>query len=262
MTIEKATTGPVLYEKVNDHIALITLNRPEARNAINAAMAELIESFVAKAEGDPAIRVGVFAANGPSFCAGADLKEVAAGRGMALSRPDSGFAGFVFGKRSKPWIAAVKGSAHGGGAEIALACDMVVADERASFGLTEVRRGLFAGAGGCFRLARAFPRALAIEMVTTGIPIDAARAQHHGLVNRLVPAEAVNAEALGLAATIAANSPLSVRLSLKLTRAASDLMDAELMTLQETSVAELLAGPDVIEGATAFFEKRAPKWRS
>lgn len=262
MTMAGAAEAAVLYEKIGDHVAQLTLNRPEARNAINSAMAESIEGFVHRAENDPAIRAVIFAAAGTSFCAGADLKEVAAGRGAELSRPGTGFAGFVFGKRKKPWIAAVQGAAHGGGTEIALACDLIVAGEEASFGLTEARRGLIAGAGGCIRLARALPRAIAIEMVTTGVPISAARAYALGLANRLVPTDAVAAEARAIADAIAANSPLSVRLSLDLTRSAVDLLDEQLMALQDTAVAEVIGGPDLIEGAKAFVEKRAPRWQS
>jgi enoyl-CoA hydratase/carnithine racemase len=253
---------PVVYERIHDHIAVITLNRPVTRNAINARMAELIEDAVAQAESDTMIRVGIVAASGASFCAGADLGEIAAGRAAALSRPQTGFAGFVFGKRAKPWIAAVQGAAHGGGTEIALACDMIVAGSQATFGLTEVRRGLIAGAGGCIRLAAAIPRAIAIEMVVAGIPINASRAYELGLVNRIVDTAEVRDEAIRLADAIAANSPLSVRQSLKLARAASELVQPELFKIQDKAIAKVVGGPDMIEGATAFVEKRPPHWRS
>jgi len=254
--------APVLFECPHENVALVTLNRPNARNAITAEMARLMEDNVRRIEEDASIRVVVIAASGSAFCAGADLKEVAAGRGNELALPGSGFAGFVFARRTKPWIAAVHGAAHGGGTEIALACEMIVAGEAATFGLPEVRRGLLAGAGGCFRIARALPRAVAFEMVTTGVPISSTRAYELGLVNRLSPTEKVLEDALQIAMLIAANSPLSIRESLALTKAAVDLEDERLIRLQQEAITRVLAGPDVIEGATAFLEKRAPIWRS
>lgn len=254
-------TDEIRFERIG-HVGVIRLNRPDVHNAITVAMAEAIEKMVALVEADPALRVGMVAGQGKSFCAGADLKEVAAGRGPSLMRPETGFAGFVYAPKAKPWIAAVHGAAHGGGTEIALACDMVVAGEAASFGLTEARRGLIAGAGGAYRIARAVPRAIAIEVVTTGIPLSAARALAVGLVNRVVPTESVFDEAMQLAALVAANSPLSVRESLALTRLAADGDEAAFRRAQDEAVARVVAGPDLIEGAKAFVEKRAPVWRS
>lgn len=259
--IEDTGTEQVQFERIGN-VGVIRLNRPEAHNAISVAMAEAIERLVARVEADRELRVGMVAGAGKSFCAGADLKEVAAGRGPSLMRPHTGFAGFVYAPRAKPWIAAVQGAAHGGGTEIALACDMVVAGESASFGLTEARRGLIAGAGGAYRIARAIPRAIAIEVVTTGIPLPAARAHAVGLINRLVPTEAVFDEALALAEVVAANSPLSVRESLALTRLAANGDEALFRARQDEAVARVVAGPDLIEGAQAFVEKRAPVWRS
>jgi enoyl-CoA hydratase/carnithine racemase len=241
---------------------MVILNRPRAHNAINGEMAALIDGMVKTVESDPTIRVAVFAAVGKSFCAGADLREVAAGRANDLRTADGGFAGFVFARRSKPWIAAVQGAAHGGGTEIALACDMIVACEDASFGLTEAKRGLIAGAGGCYRIARALPPAIAFEIITAAAPFGARRAHELGLVNRLVDPAAVGAEALELARSIAANCPLSVRESLGIARAAVSMGERELRALQDAAVARILASPDVIEGASAFLEKRAPVWRS
>ncbi|MFA7441010.1 MAG: enoyl-CoA hydratase-related protein [Sphingomonadaceae bacterium] len=258
-----ATEPQVVLERMGEHVAVIRLNRPTAHNAISVAMAEAIETYAAEIEADPAIRVAIVAARGKSFCAGADLKEVAAGRGLALSRPETGFAGFVWGRKVKPWIAAVQGAALGGGTEIALACDMVVAGEEASFGLPEARRGLIAGAGGAFRIARAVPRAIALEVVATGVALPAQRAFDLGLVNRIVPTDRVMDEALALANAIAANSPLAVRESLIITRAASGGdEEARLRQIQDAAVERVLAAPDLIEGATAFSEKRAPVWRT
>lgn len=254
--------NPVTLER-NGPIAIVTLHRPAVRNAISAAMAEAIENFVHEIEADPTIRVAILAAKGPIFCAGADLAEVAAGRGMSLARPDTGFAGFVDARRTKPWIAAIQGPAHGGGVEITLSCDMVVAAETASFTLPEVRRGLIAGANGSFRIARYLPRPLAIEMLIVGHPLPASRAHALGMVNSLVPtADDVLPEALRLAQLVAANSPLAVRESLRVVRAAADQGEQDLLALQADAVGIVLAGPDVKEGASAFIEKRQPEWRT
>ena len=252
----------VLLDRPAPHVARLTLNRPKARNAISAAMAETIERLVGEVEADREIRVGIVAANGPSFCAGADLKEVAAGRGAALMTPTAGFAGFVYGSRKKPWIAAVHGPAHAGGAEIALACDMIVAGEDASFGLPEVKRGMIPGAGGAFRITRVLPRPLALELVTTGAAIDARRAYEIGLINRVVPTDRVIDEAIALASAIAENSPMAVREVLQLTKSAADREDEALRKLELGSIGRLLTSPDLVEGATAFVEKRAPVWRT
>lgn len=145
------TLGEVLVDRVGEHVVLITLNRPDSHNAVNVAIAEALEACVMQIESDKTVRAAVLAARGKSFCAGADLREVAAGRALQLARPETGFAGFVYAAKSKPWIAAVQGAAFGGGTEIALACDMIIAGEKASFALPEVKRGLIAGAGGAYR---------------------------------------------------------------------------------------------------------------
>jgi enoyl-CoA hydratase len=259
---EQDNTAQVLLERPSEHVAVIRLNRPEVHNAISVTMTEAIEKFVAEIEADSDIRVAIVAANGASFCAGADLKEVAAGRGPSLVRPESGFAGFVYANKRKPWIAAVQGAARGGGTEISLSCDMIVAGEGASFGLPEVRRGLIAGAGGSFRIARSIPRAIALEVVTTGAPLSAQRAHELGLVNRLVDTASVLSEAIGLATLIASNSPLAVREALLITRRAASGDETEYRRIQDQANAVVLAAPDMIEGARAFIEKRKPIWRT
>lgn len=254
------TQTDVLFERVGDHVALVTLNRPNVHNAVNAAVAEALESYVMQIEADRTIRAVVLAARGNSFCAGADLREVAAGRANQLARPKTGFAGFVYAAKTKPWIASVQGAAYGGGTEIAIACDMIVAGEKASFGLPEVKRGLIAGAGGAYRVTKVLPRPIAIEMVVTGEPIGAQRAYDLGLVNHLVPSGEEVAAALKLAETIGRNAPLSVRESLRLTRFAADRGEEECRKLQNEAVANVLASPDLAEGANAFIERRAPVW--
>jgi enoyl-CoA hydratase/carnithine racemase len=258
---ESERTEPLLFERIDAHVVLLTLNRPEVRNAINGAVARGLEAAVEQVERDEDIRVAILAATGDkSFCAGADLSEVAAGRTADLMTERGGFAGFVRAKRSKPWIAAVDALCLGGGLEVSLACDMIVAGENASFGLPEVKRGIFAGAGGAFRLPRAVPRALAIEMIATGEPIGAHRAFECGLVNRLVPAGQALAAARRLAASIAANAPLAVRRSLELARAAADLDEPALWDLSARIGREIVASDDAREGPRAFLEKRPPRW--
>ena len=176
----------VTYIKREDHIAVLTLNRPAARNAVNCELAMALHELAEKTESDPDIWVVIiFGGDGDVFCAGADLKEVAAGRGPSLFTAN-GFAGLVYSDRKKPWIAAVNGKALAGGFEIVLSCDLVVAAADASFGLPEVSRGLLAAAGGLYRLPRAIPRNIAIELVTTADTIDASRAATLGFVNRVV----------------------------------------------------------------------------
>lgn len=251
----------VLFEVVEPHIALVTINRPEARNAVNGAVAEGLEAAVERVERDPDLWAAVLTGAGQhAFCAGADLKEVAAGRSAALSRERGGFAGFVRAERSKLWIAAAQGHALAGGLELLLACDLAVAAETATFGLPEVKRSLVAGAGGVFRLPRALPRAIALEMIATGEPIPAALALQHGLVNRVVPAGEVREAALALARRVCANAPLAVRESLAIARRALDLEEEALWELSRAASQRIRETEDFKEGPRAFVEKRAPRW--
>lgn len=260
--MSNAAEDEVRFERVGDHVALITLNRPSARNAVNGAVAQTIERFTKQVEADKSIRVAVLASTGNVFCAGLDLKAVAAGKMWETVTADGGFAGFVYARKSKPWIVAVQGPAAGGGVEIALSCDIVVASEAASFALPEVKRGLIAGAGGAYRITRGLPRALAIEMVVTGEPLGAKRAYEAGLVNRLTAPGEERQEALAIASRIAANSPIAVRESLRVTRHAADLCEADLRATQDEAVEQVLAASDWQEGAKAFVERRAPVWSS
>lgn len=251
----------VLIERPAPFVMRATLNRPAVRNAVNGEVAQRLEAAVDEAEADPEVRVAILAAAGDkSFCAGADLAVAASGRGHELSTARGGFAGFVRAKRSKPWIAAVNSNALGGGLELCLACDMVVAARAARFGLPEVKRGIFAGAGGVFRLPRAIPRAVAMELIATGESIGADHAFALGLVNRVVDDSLLMAEALTLASLVAANAPLSVRESLTLARQADQLDEEELWTLSQAAGRRIAASDDAREGPRAFLEKRAPNW--
>ena len=252
----------VLYDIVDDHIAVVILNRPDKRNAVNGRVARALDHLVKRIEADEMIRVAVLASSSAGvFCAGADLAEVSAGRGAELGTPDGGFAGFVDHQKVKPWIAAVTGPALAGGCELALACDLIVASDDARFGLPEVKRGLFAAAGGVHRLPRALPRAIALEMIATGDPLDVVRAHAFGLVNHIVPNGDVRSRALELARAISVNAPLSVRESLKLARQASEVGDAEMRRLSRMAARVVMTSEDAQEGPLAFLQKRSPVWK-
>jgi enoyl-CoA hydratase/carnithine racemase len=249
----------VLLEKMPGNVAVVTLNRPEVHNSINRAISRQMLSVVYQVESDPEIRAVVLTGAGPSFCAGADLKEVN-GSVWNIADGPAGFAGFVYAERSKPWIAAVRGAALGGGTEIALSCEMVVAGKGARFGLPEVRRSLIPGAGGAFRLPRAVPRSIANEMILTGLPIDAERAFVIGLVNQVVDDEQVVPAALEMARTIAGNAPQAVRESMRLLGLVDELSDEELARHTVRAIGRLMHTQDFREGPRAFFEKRPPNW--
>jgi enoyl-CoA hydratase len=251
---------------VSGHVAVITLNRPEARNAVNHDVATGLEATIDRLEDDPDLWVGVLVANSvgqarPVFCAGADLKEINSGRQDSLYTERGGFAGFVYRERTKPLIVAVDGLATAGGLEIVLAADLVVASTRASFGLAEVKRNLIAAAGGLFRLPRAVGRAVAMDAILTGEPIAAPRAFALGLVSRLVAPEQTVPEALHLAEQIAAAAPLAVRASRRVVLAAATADDAELRAMSDELFAEVHAAEDTDEGLAAFIEKRPAKWK-
>ena len=252
----------VLLEHCGAHVLLVKLNRPAARNAINVAMTQAITAAIENSEADAAIRAVILTTSvADVFCAGADLKELAAGRGADLVTAAGGFGGFVRARRRKPWIAAVAGKALGGGLEFCLACDMVVAGRGASFGLPEVLRGVYAGAGGAFRLPLAIPRAIAFEMLTTGLPIDASRAYELGLVNRVVETDEVLNAAVQLAESVARAAPLAVVATLGLARVANQKSEQELWQLSDELGARLQQTEDFWEGPRAFAEKRTPLWK-
>lgn len=252
----------VLFEVVDENIAVVTLNRPERRHAVNGEVARMMDAIVKQTEADDAIRVVVLTSNGgPTFCAGADLGEVAAGRAAELSTPDGGFGGFVESERQKPWIVAVHGSALGGGLEFSLACDMRVVADTTVLGLPEVKRGLIAGAGGIYRLPRQLPRAVALEMIAVGEPIGAQRAYDLGLVNKVVPADQVLDAALEMARKIAGNAPLSVRESLRIARASHETSERDSIADMNRTMQFLITTEDFQEGPRAFMEKREPVWK-
>lgn len=251
----------VLSEMLTPHLALVTLNRPEKRNAVNGEVANALEALVKTFEDDPEVRAVILTSSLDAvFCAGADLAAVASGGGMALETAHGGFAGFVFAHRTKPWIAAVEGTAVAGGFELCLACDMIVASRNAKFGLPEVKRGLMAGAGGVHRLPNRIPAAIAHELIATGDPIDAERAYAVGLLNRLVEPGAALSAAQELADRIIPNAPLAVQHSLAVARAGAELPDGAARALAVRHMAMLRKTEDFREGPRAFVEKRDPVW--
>lgn len=243
-------------------IALLTINRPEARNAVNGEVAAGMEAAIDRLESDDEVWIGVLTGAGSVFSAGADLKAIASGQAAALQTAKGGFAGIATRARTKPIIAAVDGPALAGGCEIVLSCDLVVASSAAAFGLPEVKRSLVAGAGGLFRLPRVLPRNVAMEIVLTGDPITAERAYSLGMINELVePGQAVQA-ALALAERICANAPVAVRESRQVVLAADTTTDdEELWRLSNQAFAKVASTEDFAEGPRAFIEKRPPAWK-
>jgi len=254
-------TQPVLFERVRPHVALVTLNRPEARNAINTGLALGFKQALHDIESDPDIWIAILTGAAGTFCAGADLKEIAAGniRGL-LEACEDGVNTFIRQQHSKPWIAAVNGFALGGGTEFALSCDMIMAGEGSSFGLPEVKRGIMALGGGIMGLPRVMPRNIALEYIATGAPITAKRAYELGFANRVVSPDKVIAEAVTLAEAICENSPYAVRESVKIARRVPDLDKDQLWEVCLAANEQLQKSADFKEGPKAFAEKRKPNW--
>jgi enoyl-CoA hydratase len=241
---QSATSDVLLSERIGG-VLVLTFNRPQARNALNPELKDRLLQAMRDADGDPGVRAVVITGNGPIFCAGMDLKAFAAGAAFG------GLADFYAHGIAKPLIAALNGPALGGGFEVALTCDLIIAPEQAWFALPEVKRGLFAAGGGT-TLAGRIPRAIALEIGLTGDPITASRALQIGLVNKVVPAEEVLGEALKLAGRIAENGPLAVALTKKLMR--------ECRWADPEETAGVFRSADALEGVRAFAERRPPAW--
>lgn len=246
--------------RVEGHVGIVTLNRPEARNAVNGDVARGIEAAIDRIEGEPSIWVGILTGVPPVFCAGADLKMIDAGRAAELATERGGFAGITRRERSKPIIAAVDGAALAGGTEIVLSCDLVVASSAASFGIPEVKRSLVAAGGALFRLPRKIPFNVAMEAALTGDPVSAERAAAFGLVNQLCEPGQALAAALSLAERVTANAPVAVRQSRRVMLATAGGDEAESWKLSEEAMGAAVASEDFHEGLAAFIEKRPPRW--
>jgi len=244
---------------VADGIAVITINRPAARNAVNGEVARGIARAIDELDARGDVRVLILTGAGGSFCAGMDLKGFLAGDVPAVA--GRGFGGITERPPAKPIIAAVEGYALAGGFELVLACDLVVASEEARFGLPEVTRGLVAAAGGLLRLPRRIPYHLAMEIALTGEHFPAARLHEAGLVNRLVPAGQALAAARELAARVARGAPLALAASKRVIVESADAGSAEAFARQSEIISPVFSSADAMEGAVAFAEKRAPAWR-
>jgi len=247
----------VLVEHRNG-IAIITINRPQARNAVNRAVTLGVAAAVDELDDRPDLTVGILTGAGGTFSAGMDLKAFLAGEDVGLA--GRGLAGICQRPPRKPMIAAVEGWALAGGCEIALACDLIVAAENATFGIPEVKRGLVAGAGGLLRLPRRLPPAVAMELALTGDPLPALDAHRYGLVNAVTAPGGALDGALALAARITPNGPLAVAASREILANATDWSLEEGFVRQEAIVARIVASADAREGALAFAEKRPAQW--
>lgn len=264
MPTQSTSAEPAALYEQRGGVAIITLNRPRALNAVNAALSTAVGTLLERAENDNDVRVVVLTGAGRAFCAGADLKALAAGENTdADGHPEWGFAGYVQHWISKPTIAAVNGFALGGGTELVLASDLAVVDEQAQLGLPEVKRGLFAAAGGVIRLPQQIARKIALELALTGEPITAVDGLKLGLVNRVAPTGTTLDIALELAATIAANAPLSVRESKSMIHRTANGADWEppVWEANTASMKIVFSSEDAKEGPTAFAEKRQPVWQ-
>ena len=250
---------PAVLSERRDGVLLITLNRPEARNAVNAAVAEGVAATLDDLDADDALSVGVLTGAGKGFSSGMDLKAFVAGERPYAA--DRGFAGITQRAADKPLIAAIEGFAVAGGFEIALACDLIVAARDARLGIPEVKRSLVAAGGALIRLPQRIPYHLAMELALTGDPIDAERAYELGIVNRLAETGGAVDAALELAGEVARNGPLALKASKRIVQQAGDWTQSEAWDRQGEIAGPVMVSEDAREGAIAFAEKRDPNWK-
>ena len=250
---------PAVLRGRRDGVLLITLNRPDARNAVNAAVAEGVAAALDDLDADDALSVGVLTGAGKGFSSGMDLKAFVAGERPYAA--DRGFAGITQRAADKPLIAAIEGFAVAGGFEIALACDLIVAARDARLGIPEVKRSLVAAGGALIRLPQRIPYHLAMELALTGDPIDAERAYELGIVNRLAETGGAVDVALELADEVARNGPLALKASKRIVQQAGDWTQSEAWDKQGEIAGPVMVSEDAREGAIAFAEKRDPNWK-
>jgi len=245
----------VLLTERRGRVLVMTLNRPDQRNALNAELADALAAALAELDQDAELTAGVLTGNGKNFCAGMDLKE------FATVGPPAALGPIFQNGSQKPLIGGVHGPVLAGGFELALVCDLLVSSDDASFGVPEVKRGLLAAGGALIRLASRLPYAVAMEMALTGDPIDAAAAERYGLVSKVVSQDQVVDEAIALAERIAANAPLSIAASKQMIRGSVGRTEAEGWAEQGPLAGKVFSSKDSIEGAVAFAEKRQPNWQ-
>ncbi|GAA2003477.1 crotonase/enoyl-CoA hydratase family protein [Brevibacterium samyangense] len=257
-TATPETTEPEVLTEIDGNVLVITLNRPKAKNAANAAMAQQMDAILTEFEANDSLYAAVITGAGKTFCSGMDLKGFLKGEKPSIE--GKGFLALTQQTISKPVIAAVEGYALAGGFETMLACDMVVAADTAKFGIPEVKRGLAAAAGGLVTLPQRTHRAVAMEMALTGDIYPATFGKENGFVNRIVEDGKALEGALELARTIAANGPLAVKASKRIIVESIDWSTEEKFAKQQEIVDPVFVSADAKEGATAFAEKRAPQW--
>lgn len=250
-------SASVLIER-DGAVLIITINRPNVRNAINRQTSEAIALAMDELDNDPSLSIGILTGSGQHFCSGMDLKAFLQGERVELE--GRGLAGIAERPPLKPLIAAVEGYALAGGCEIALACDLIVAAKNAQFGIPEVKRGLIAGSGGLMRLPQRIPPQIALEYALTGKPMSASDAAHWGLVNRLTEPGGALAEARALALEISQNGPLAVRMTKHIMSQSPNWSVDQKWLKQNEILEQVIASDDAREGALAFSEKRAPRW--
>ncbi len=253
------TDDPVLVA-ARDGVLEITLNRPEARNAVNGTVAEGVAAALDRLDAEDGLRIGILTGAGGTFCSGMDLKAFVAGERPWVG--DRGFAGIAQRASRKPLVAAVEGYALAGGFEVALACDLIVAARDARFGIPEVKRGLVAAAGGLIRLPKRIPYHLAMELALTGDPVTAERAAQLGIVNRLAEPGGALDDARELAAVVVRNAPLALQASKAVLQRAQEWTEEEAWAKQGEIAGPVFGSEDAQEGARAFAEKRDPVWRA
>lgn len=253
---EEATSEDAVLVEQRDRILIITINRPQAKNAVNSAVSKGLAAAADRLDEDPGLSVGVLTGAGGTFCAGMDLKAFAKGENVLSDRG----LGFTQRPPAKPLIAAVEGYALAGGTELALSADLIVASNASAFGIPEVKRGLVAGGGGLLRLPQRIPYAIAMELALTGDNLTAPRAHELGLVNELTEPGAALDAAVALAERITANGPLAVAATKRIIVESSDWSDAEKWDKQAAILGPVFMSKDAREGAVAFAEKRAPQW--
>lgn len=245
--------------EVSDGVMTITINRPNAKNAVNKDVAEGIAAALDALDADDNTHVVILTGAGGTFCSGMDLKAFVTGETPYVA--GRGFAGMVEKSTDKPMIAAVEGYALAGGCELAITCDLIVAADNSMFGIPEVKRGLAAAAGGLVRLPRQIPSRVAMEMALTGDFMSAERAMSVGLINQIAPAGEALAQAKALAAKIAENGPLAIKRSKQVIKESIDWSQDEMFANQQEITSAVFSSEDAIEGATAFAEKRKPNWK-
>jgi enoyl-CoA hydratase len=254
---ETSDTKEAVLVEQRDRLLIITINRPEAKNAVNAAVSQGMADAMDRLDADPGLSVGILTGAGGSFCAGMDLKAFARGENVVVEGRGMGFT-----QRPpvKPLISAVEGFCLAGGCELALATDLIVASTESAFGIPETKRGLVAGGGGLLRLPQRIPYAIAMELALTGDRLSAQRAYELGLVNVLAEPGKVLDAAIELAQKITANGPLAVAATKRIIVESREWSEEEMWDKQNKILAPVFMSNDAKEGAIAFAEKRAPQW--